>query len=106
MGFPLRGTYMPVTPISPETPRVKVLFTVAKKRFKRANRRNLLKRRMRESWRPIKGELYTKLEEMNLHIELSINYITNDELDFTTISKGMEKLLGKVIKGLQSNKAV
>lgn len=103
MGFPLRGTFVQVPSSADDLPQVKVLFTVSKKRFKRANKRNLLKRRMRESYRHLKGDFYAKLASQNIHLELSINYITNEELDYAAISKGMEKLLNKVIKSIESN---
>lgn len=80
----------------------KVLVSVAKKRFKRAVKRNLLKRRIKEAYRHQKPTFYDELNRLNVRIILSINYITQEELDYPAICKGMEKLLGKVIKGIQS----
>ena len=103
MGFPLRATFNIVTPTTDSQPHAKVLCTVSKKRFKRANKRNILRRRIKESYRLRKGNFYERLAQLGFHLEFSINYITNDELDYAAIDKGMEKLLSKIIKSLESN---
>lgn len=97
----MRATYLIVENDGDSQP-AKMLISVSKKRFKRAVKRNLLKRRIREAYRHQKPSFYDELNRLNVHIILSVNYITQEELDYQAISKGMEKLLSKVIKGVQS----
>jgi ribonuclease P protein component len=66
---------------------VRVAFTVPKKKYKRANKRNLIKRRMREAFRLNKYILYPFLENKNSHILLLIVYIGNDILPYHDIEK-------------------
>ena len=77
-----------------------VLVSVPKKRFKRAVKRNRLKRLMREAYRLNKIPLIEKLEEKQMQIHIAFNYVSNDVLDFPTIEKKMllslQKLMEKV----------
>ena len=75
---------------------VQVLFVVAKKRYKRANIRNLLKRRMRESYRLHKQVLYDSLNLNNKNIVLSISFISKEIIDFKQIDLQMKNLVGKL----------
>jgi ribonuclease P protein component len=77
-------------------PPCETMFSVSKKRFKRANVRNLLKRRMREAYRTQKATFYAQLAEFDTNLAMAIIYIPKEELDFQTINKGMTKLLAKI----------
>jgi ribonuclease P protein component len=71
-----------------------VLFGVPKKRYKRAVDRNLLKRRMRETYRLNKQQyLYSVLEGANKTIVFSIGYIGKEISTYELIEKKMLKLL-------------
>jgi ribonuclease P protein component len=73
---------------------VQVVFAVAKKRYRRAVDRNLVKRRTREAYRVHKQQLlYKALMEQDLQIILSINYIGKEINDFALVDKKMVKLL-------------
>lgn len=98
MSFPLRATMQAMEPQIGYAFPAKVVISVSKKRFKRANKRNLLKRRIREAYRHNKETLYSTLISKGLHINLSINYITNDLLEYEQINKAMEKLIQKINK--------
>jgi ribonuclease P protein component len=73
---------------------VKVLFSVSKKRFKRAVDRNLLKRRMRESYRLQKQEfLLPNLESAEKQLIFSVTYIGKEINDTAFMLKKMQKVL-------------
>jgi len=90
--YPFRVSWLQAT--LPETVAVQVVFAVAKKRYRRAVDRNLIKRRTREAYRMHKQQLlYAVLKEQNRQIILSVNYIGKEINDFALMDKKMVKLL-------------
>lgn len=92
--YPLRISYLFVNEESINP--AQVLFIVSKRRFKKANKRNLLKRRMREAYRLNKSELYNCLNNCSLKLIISINYVSNDVLSYTEIEEQMIKTIKKL----------
>lgn len=68
----------------------RVLFSVPKKMFKRAVKRNLLKRRMRESWRLHKHLHQTK------GCDLLLTYSTKEILTIEEIHSAIRDIIGKM----------
>lgn len=72
------------------------LISVSKKRHKRANKRNLLKRRIREAYRLNKHLIYPLLEQQNQTIAIALIYLSKDVMTFSEIEKGMIKVFEKL----------
>jgi len=90
----------------PDNVPVQSVVTVSKRRFKRAYKRNLLKRRMREAFRLNKNPLYDKANELNLQIALMVVYNHAEILSFQKIEAAMIKALDKIIRKLDERVAV
>ena len=70
----------------------RIMVSVPKKLFKRAVKRNLLKRRIRESWRLQK-------QSMNASgVDILFTYSTKDILEFQEIQSSVAKIIEKVNK--------
>jgi ribonuclease P protein component len=70
---------------------IRAMFVVPKKKHKRANKRNDIKRRMREVYRLNKHTLYEALKTQKLDIMFIC--LSNEELDYATIEKSMLQLM-------------
>jgi|SRR5665647_714862 len=95
IAYPLRVVYIMHSRADDEP--VSVLVSVPKKRFKRAVKRNRIKRLMREAYRLNKQMLTELILEKGLKIHIAFNYVSNDELDFGTIEKKMKQALLKLV---------
>lgn len=80
-----------------------VAFSVAKKRFRLAVTRNLIKRRMREAYRKNKFVLYEHLDSENLQIVFVVILKGNTVSDYLTIEKSMKELLVRFIFLIREN---
>jgi ribonuclease P protein component len=74
-----------------------ITFSVSKKGFKHAVTRNLLKRRMRESFRKNKISLYEHLLSENIQIVLVVIYKSNSITEYAAIEKSMKEIINKLI---------
>lgn len=95
LAYPLKVVYLKTGPAQP-TP-VQVAFTVSKRNFKRAVKRNQLKRRMREAYRLNKGTLYAELGAKQLNLALMFVYIAKDLTEQAGIDKAMISAFKKLI---------
>ena len=99
--YPFRIVWMPLE--EPKGPPAEVMISVSKKKFKRANKRNLLRRRTKEAYRQQKDKLYEFLELHHKRIAFAIIYLPAEELLYADIEKGMKKMLSKMIEELTSS---
>jgi ribonuclease P protein component len=94
MVYPIKIVFLEV-----ETPLIfpaQAMFVVPKKSFKKAHDRNLLKRRMRESYRLNKQTLYQALLLENKRLVIALIYIGKKEEDYEKINTSVIKLTKKL----------
>lgn len=94
IAYPLRVMYS--INKTPSTEVVKIMVTVPKKRFKRAVKRNRIKRLMRESYRLNKHSLYELCNEHNISLQIAFGYVSDTEADFVEIQEKMRKALARI----------
>ncbi len=101
--YPLRIVYS----IEPKIDAVNasVMVNVPKKRFKRAVKRNRLKRLMREAYRLNKLPLSEALNSRNLQVHIAFNYVSDEEMDFETIQAKMKTGLQRIMEKVEQTES-
>ena len=79
--------------------RVEVMFSVPKKFHKRANRRNLLKRRAREAYRLHREPLRERLQQ-GTTLRVALIYSTKECHTYKTISYAVQRILEQISQRL------
>lgn len=97
--YPLRVVYMPVE-IKGNT-FAGILISVPKKRFKRAVKRNRVKRQIREAYRKNKHELLNVLNEKGYGLAIAFIYLSNELYPTERIEECTKKILEKLIEKQQ-----
>ncbi len=92
--FPLRVVFMPVE--KPEDTPASILISVPKKRFKRAVKRNRVKRQIREAYRKNKHELLQILINRQMGLHLAFIYLGNELRTSEEIEDKLTELLNKI----------
>lgn len=95
LSYPLKVVFQK-TQLPVELP-VQAAFTVSKRSFKRAVKRNLLKRRMREAYRLNKLSLYTELSAKSIQIAVVFVFIGKEVSEYAQIEKSMISALKKIL---------
>lgn len=89
--FPFRYVWYAEADLAPS---VEVLFSVPKKYHKRANKRNLLRRRTKEAYRLRKQSLHTVVDMTN--VDLALIYSSKEILPYKTIDHAVRRILEQV----------
>ena len=75
---------------------VNVMFSVPKKFHKRANRRNLLKRRTREAYRLGREAMCEKIAQSGCRVDMAFIYSTKECHTYKTINNAVERIMAQV----------
>ena len=80
---------------SAEDLQAEILFSTPKKFLKRANKRNVVRRRMREAYRLNKAILSAGEPR---HLQVALIYSTKEVLDYKTIENATKRILDNLCK--------
>ncbi|MBL7973080.1 MAG: ribonuclease P protein component [Prolixibacteraceae bacterium] len=95
LSYPLKVVFLKTD--LPEPYPVQAAFTASKRNFKRAVKRNLLKRRMREAYRLNKPSFQGEIASKNLQLAIMFVFVGKDLLEFSTIEKAMISAFKKIL---------
>ena len=92
--YPLRAVFLEQ---EEQEPTAAILISVAKRRFRHAVDRNLIKRRIREAYRTSKHPFVEALQAKGKKMAVAILYIDTRHNSTEFIKRKMEKLLAGII---------
>lgn len=95
--FPLRVVYMAV---EGQEAQASILVSVPKKRFKRAVKRNRVKRQVREAYRKNKQGLLDVLDGQGQQLVLAFIYLSDELVSTEVIEERVRLLLARVAEKL------
>lgn len=95
--FPLRVVFLPVEELEAQAA---ILVSVSKRRFKRAVKRNRVKRAIREAYRTQKHALLEALVDRNLRMAIAFIYLSDDLADIALVEERMKGALMRIIENL------
>ena len=98
--FPLRVVYLALDNVQDE--HAAILVSVSKRRFKRAVKRNRVKRQIHEAYRLNKQPLLQILKEHNLHIAIAFIYLSDELTDSSLITERMKTALSRISEQLSA----
>ncbi len=91
--YPLRVIYVVRNEVLPDSSPVNLLISVPKKRFKRAVKRNRVKRLVREAYRLNKDEFHKALNDRSdMQIDMAIIYLRDELPTYSEIESAMLKM--------------
>ncbi|MDR0660627.1 MAG: ribonuclease P protein component [Prevotellaceae bacterium] len=105
--YPFRLLYLEVSDRKDgSTSPVRLAISVPKRSFKRAVKRNLLKRRIREVYRINKSSLYQCAEAGNIRVNLLLVYVSAEIFPYNEIERKLVALLQRLSKRLEENAGI
>ena len=99
IAYPFRVVYR-IVKIQADVP-VLVLVSVPKKRFKRAVKRNKIKRLMREAYRLNKHLLTDVCAQNACQVQMALNYVSDTKMDYKAMETKMIDALTKISQRIE-----
>lgn len=100
--FPLRLVYMK-SPAGEDGPAAQMLVSVPKRCFKRAVKRNRVKRQVREAYRKNKHILYDKLEQLDgTRLAMAFIWLDDSLWDTPKVEQKVTNLMQRLAEKLES----
>lgn len=99
--FPLRVVYL--LPVEELEAPVSILVSVSKRRFKRAVKRNRVKRQIREAYRMNKHGLLAVLTEKKCRLAVAFIYLSDQLVDSSVIEDRMKTALARIAEKVAAN---
>ena len=78
-----------------------ISFAVPKRRFKKANKRNHIKRRLREAYRLNKHPFYQFLKEREIRLQLLVVYVAPEVMTYHEIEPKIKRALDSIMAAIQ-----
>lgn len=101
LAYPLRIVYR-ISDDRNDSP-VKVIISVPKKKLKLANKRNYIKRMIKEAYRLKKSDLINTIQSKGIKIDIAITYVADKTNDYRMINEKVNFGVDKVIKIFNEN---
>ena len=95
--FPLRVVWLPVEELDVQA---SILISVSKRRFKRAVKRNRVKRQIREAYRMNKPILLNSdaLNKKEYRLAIAFIYLADELMDSTLVEEKMKTALARIVE--------
>lgn len=100
--YPVKILFIPQQEGNEQRPSVKCGVSVAKRKHKKAVKRNLLKRRLREAYRLNKKEIHDIARAKNIALNIFIIYIAEDIESYSRIKNSIVACLRRIEKDMLS----
>lgn len=105
VAFPVRVVYVLAPPQTDTCVNTRMLVSVPKKQFKRAVKRNRVKRQVREAYRKHKHGLIEAVSRIGeQHLSLAFVWLDSKLYDTSVVEKKVEKLLLRIEEKLTQEK--
>lgn len=101
--FPLRVVWLPVEELDVQA---SILISVSKRRFKRAVKRNRIKRQIREAYRLNKQILLAPLTEKNRRLAIAFIYLANELMNSALVEEKIKAALTRIVEKISTEQTV
>lgn len=99
--YPFIATYLELDKIeNTDHSPVRIVITVPKRKVKFANKRNRVRRQVKEAYRLNKPDFYSQLDAKNKNLALFLIYIGKEKEEYSFIDKKIKLLLTDLVKQL------